>query len=279
MSHRHLALPVPAAFISIALLAGCAGAPTKAAPPAAISLTEYSITAPTSLPASMATFTVTNSGKEAHQAALVRLDSGKTFNDFKTAMADTTQKGPPPAWIVWMGGAHAFPGAANDFTVSLDPGTYVWYCMIPGSDGVPHMMKGMSAAMTVTAASGAPAAAPASDIDVSTHDYAWDFSTPPTAGKHVLKISIASGSQPHEMALIRLAPGKKGKDFLDWAMKMAGPPPAEALYGVATMQPGQTNYIPVEFKAGDYAIICFVPDAKDGQPHAMHGMVKDFTIQ
>lgn len=44
-------------------------------------------------------------------------------------------------------------------------------------------------------------------------------------------------------------------------------------------QPGQVNYTTLEFKAGHYALICFVPDAKDGQPHAMHGMVKEFTIQ
>jgi hypothetical protein len=31
--------------------------------------------------------------------------------------------------------------------------------------------------------------------------------------------------------------------------------------------------------AGNYALICFVPDSADGKPHALHGMVKEFTVQ
>ena len=30
--------------------------------------------------------------------------------------------------------------------------------------------------------------------------------------------------------------------------------------------------------AGDYAFICFVPDAKDGKLHVEHGMAKQFRI-
>ena len=32
------------------------------------------------------------------------------------------------------------------------------------------------------------------------------------------------------------------------------------------------------FEPGSYALICFVPDAKDGKPHAMHGMLKTLTV-
>ena len=28
-----------------------------------------------------------------------------------------------------------------------------------------------------------------------------------------------------------------------------------------------------------YALICFYPDAKDGKPHVMHGMLKEITVR
>jgi hypothetical protein len=273
MSSRRIA-PIVAA---VALLAGCKDVPVKAVP-TELTLTDYAVATPASIPAQMATFHVINKGHEAHQAALVRLDSGKTYADFQNAMKEEG-KGPPPSWIVWMGGALAFPGADNNVTMPLEAGSYVWYCVIPSADGVPHVMKGMSAPMTVTASTAPVGAAPASDIEMTMSDYQWDLSTPITAGSHTFKISGKAGSQPHEVALIRLPEGKTAKDFVDWAAKMAGPPPAEMLVGIPIMQPGYVNYQTVDFKPGHYAIICFVPDAKDGQPHALHGMVKEFTVQ
>jgi len=41
----------------------------------------------------------------------------------------------------------------------------------------------------------------------------------------------------------------------------------------------QTVDIPTTFTAGDYALLCFVPDAKDGKPHLAHGMVKQFSVK
>ena len=278
MTRRLIARLTPVAFIGVLSLAGCGGAPAAKSVPTEITVADYSVIAPATIPASLVTFNVTNAGKEPHQAAIARLDSGKTLADFQTAMKET--KGPPPSWIVWMGGALAGPGAPmSQIAIDLQPGTYVWYCTVPSPDGVPHVMKGMVAAMTVTAATGAVVPAPVADINVTMKDYQWDMSTPPTAGKHMLKIVVDAGSQVHEMVLVKLAAGKTAQDFVGWAMKMDGPPPIEQLTGVAGMQAGQVNYLPVEFGAGKYAMVCFAPDAKDGQPHVAHGMVKEFTVQ
>lgn len=29
---------------------------------------------------------------------------------------------------------------------------------------------------------------------------------------------------------------------------------------------------------GQYAMVCFLPDVKDGKPHHAHGMIKAFTV-
>lgn len=269
-----LSLGTPVAVASLALVA-CGGAP--AAPATPIGLSEYAITAPASIPASMATFTVTNSGKEAHQAGLARLDSGKTVADFLTAVKDTTA--PLPKWVVFLGGAQAGPGAPPaQFMVSLEPGNYAWYCFIPGPDGVPHVMKGMTAPMTVTAASGPATAPPEADVEVTVRDYQWDLSKPITAGHHVLKITTAPG-QPHEMVIVKLNDGKTAADMLAWAASPKTAPPISQLAGIGTMGAGEVNYEPVDFTPGHYAFLCFVHDKADGKPHAMHGMVKEFTVQ
>jgi hypothetical protein len=35
----------------------------------------------------------------------------------------------------------------------------------------------------------------------------------------------------------------------------------------------------MNFTPGHYALICFVPDAKDGKAHFMHGMTQDFDVK
>lgn len=35
----------------------------------------------------------------------------------------------------------------------------------------------------------------------------------------------------------------------------------------------------VNLAAGNHAMLCFVPDAKDGKPHVAHGMAMPVTVQ
>ncbi|MGH7584155.1 MAG: hypothetical protein ACREL5_13105 [Gemmatimonadales bacterium] len=254
------------------LLAAC-GSPSAKPANVDVTMADYSISAPAAIPAGMVTFTAHNTGAQLHQAALVRLDSGKTAADFTAALMQ--KGGPPPPWIVWMGGLQN----NSVTTLGLEPGSYVWYCLIPDSTGVPHVARGMLAPMTVTPASGPVAPAPAADIDVTMHDYQWDFSKPITAGHHVFKVSTLPG-QPHEWVVIRLKQGATLNDVLAWAAKPSGfPAAAEWIGGIPILQAGQVNYATIDFTPGHYAFVCFVPDATDGQPHAAHGMVKDLVIQ
>lgn len=273
---RHSVVALASLFLAAACSKPAPKVSAAAAPPQPITLTlaDYSIAAPASIPAGYTTFRTSNVAKDLHQANLVRLDSGKTYADLQAAMSKPDA--PPPAWTVWLGG----PQNSAEVTIDLTPGNYVWLCAIPDSAGVPHFMKGMSAPMTVTApdSATAAAAAPASDIDVTMHDYQWDTSTPITAGHHVLKVTTAAG-QPHEMVLVALAAGKTASDVVAWVNKPVGPPPATLVSGIAMLGEGQTNYVTADFAPGHYAFVCFIPDAKDGKSHAMHGMVKEFTVQ
>lgn len=240
-----------------------------------VTATNYSFDAPAEIPAGLTTIHLVTSGPEMHHATFIRLEDGKSFDDFKQAMQ---KGGPPPSWAVMAGGPNPpRPGGTTDETQLLEPGSYVIICVIPGPDGVPHIAKGMMRPITVVPSSAAQAPEPAADVTVKLADYSFESSKPLTAGKHVIRIENV-GAQPHELVLARLAPGKTASDLAAWVEKMDGPPPGEPLGGVATIHAGGVGFITVDVTPGDYAFLCFVPDAKDGKPHVAHGMMQDFKV-
>jgi len=40
-----------------------------------------------------------------------------------------------------------------------------------------------------------------------------------------------------------------------------------------------TEYFTADFTPGNYILMCFLPDAKDGKPHLAHGMTKQITVK
>lgn len=244
-----------------------------------ITATEYKFDAPDQIPAGLTTFKLTNSGKEMHHASLIKLDSGKTYEDLMNGLKNMKPGTPPPGWVIAAGGPNAAaPNSTSSLTTNLEPGNYVIACFIPDSKGVPHVMSGMSKPLTVTPGNATNAAEPNADITVTLKDYEFDFSKPLTAGKHTIKIVTAPG-QPHEFTFFQLAPGKKAEDITKYVETgMQGPPPGMPLGGVAAMNAGQAVYYDVDLQPGNYAIVCFLEDAKDGKPHYQHGMIKEITV-
>ena len=44
------------------------------------------------------------------------------------------------------------------------------------------------------------------------------------------------------------------------------PPPAKPIGGIAGIEHGMSETFTANFTPGNYAFICFIPDAKDGKP-------------
>ena len=59
---------------------------------------------------------------------------------------------------------------------------------------------------------------------------------------------------------------------------MKGPPPAEPVGGVGALENGMRASFTADLTAGDYGLICFIPDAKDGKMHLAHGMMKTIKV-
>jgi hypothetical protein len=143
---------------------------------------------------------------------------------------------------------------------------------------VPHFARGMVSPLVVTPSSESHASAPNADEVVTLTDYQFQLAKPLTSGTHTFEVRNAA-SQPHELELIKLAAGKSPKDMLQWLDQPKGPPPGEGVGGAAPFTGGGPVYFTADLTPGNYALICFMPDAKDGKPHFTHGMVKQIHVE
>jgi hypothetical protein len=280
---------IPAVLLVVAVVSpsiGDAATASKADkhPLLTVHAKEYAFVAPASITAGTTTFRLVNDGKEPHQISIVQLAKGKTLADF-VAAAKANQ---PTPWAVGVGGPNAAaPGQTIDATVTLDAGNYLLLCWVPSpGTPVPHLVKGMIQSLTVTAPSGVTqAGAPKSyvteaapDVHLELFDYGFKFSKPLTAGKHTIHVMNNAG-QEHEAVMMKLAPGKTMKDVDAWFESgMKGPAPMTAQPGMAGLGKGRTATFTTNLTPGKYGIVCYIPDAKDGKPHEMHGMVQEFTV-
>jgi uncharacterized cupredoxin-like copper-binding protein len=234
---------------------------------------DYAFDAPATIAAGVTTVFLANKGSELHHAVILRLDEGHTAADFETALAAQA----PIPWVKGVGGPNAVPpGGESSTTMSLEPGHYVVTCFIPTADGTPHIMKGMIRELTVTG-SHSMALLPPADIIVALTDYGFKFSTPLTAGHHVI-LARDDAVQDHELVLLRLQPGKPVREMLVWAHHPVGPPPAMPIGGFTVLSTGRSSEMTVDLTPGEYGLICYVPDSHDGKPHAEHGMVQQITV-
>jgi uncharacterized cupredoxin-like copper-binding protein len=237
-----------------------------------VTATDYAFAMPDTLASGVTTFRLINQGAELHHLVLTRIPDGMTLSDFAKL-----PEGPPPAGVVMIGGPNpATPGGNAEATLDLGPGQYTVICVIPSPDGKAHVTKGMMRGLVVTAGA-STAALPAPDVTVTLSDYDFQLSTPLTAGRRVIRIENTA-EQPHELVVVKLTAGKTAQDFADWAMRMEGPPPGMPVPGASPMSKGMSNTVVVDVTPGDYALVCFVPDAKDGRPHLAHGMLKQITV-
>lgn len=241
---------------------------------------DYSYDAPQKIGAGLVTLRLINKGAEWHHAALVRLDGGHTLKDAATAMQGTPETMPP--WVVPVGGPNAIePNREANATLSLKPGNYALVCFVPNKEGKPHMALGMARPITVVGPESpeSPDPLPAGDVKLSLTDYAFKFSKPLTAGRHVIHIRN-DASQLHEIVIGKLQPGKTEEDVQKWLMSSTPTeaPAGELIGGLAPIAAKGEATIAVDLPPGDYLLVCFVPDARDGKPHLMHGMVQRITV-
>jgi len=246
-----------------------------------VTTVDYAFQAPDSIAAGRTTLRLVNKGSDFHHVWLIKLEGGHTLPELVEA---AKKQGPMPKWAVDVGGPNSpMPGGENSATVDLEPGKYVMVCVIPAmKDGQPHYMKGMMKELTVVARPGVEQAgktvAPAPDVTMTLDDYSFTTSAPITSATKTIRIRNAA-DQSHEVVIMKLDAGVTPEQFLQALEKPQGPPPGKILGGVTGIAKGRTIDLTASFTPGDYTLLCFVPDSKDGKPHIAHGMVKNFSVK
>lgn len=241
--------------------------------------TDYAFAGPDTLSAGWNRITLENEGGELHHGQLLRLPPDRTMKDLISAMQEDPNH--PPDWLSYAGGPGVYiPGESGAALVDLEAGNYVLICVLPDAEGVPHAAHGMMKPVTVTAGDGRVAAEPvATDVTMHLADYSFTLSKEVSAGTHTVRVEN-DGSEPHEVAVVRLAPGATAQEFVASFAPEAppGPPPGQPIGGLQVIEPGEAGYFTAQFESGaTYALICFHPN-EEGIPHLALGMVQEFVV-
>lgn len=263
------------------LLSGCGRAEAgRAATPAQVRVTamNYAFRAPDTMVAGLVRLRMDNAGTELHHTQVIRLDSGKTFQDLAEALRGGWRQ--LPGWARHVGGPGAvIPGDSSEVLMNLAPGSYALVCYVPDEHGVEHYALGMMRPVVVIAGEQQPAAAaPAADVVMVLDDYRFDLSGALRAGRQTIEVTNAA-SQFHEVVFMRMEPGKTALDFARWEANRQGPPPGRPIGGPVGLDQGERNWFTVDLAPGNYSLICFYPDRADNRPHFAHGMTRDFVIE
>ena len=236
---------------------------------------DFAFEMPDTIPAGLTTFRLRNAGTEPHHLMFYRLEPGKRLADVLAAL---NAGGAHAAWMHPAGGPNAVPpGKEAVGSLILQPGSYIAFCHVKSRDRVLHFAKGMMK-MVVVSGPRVGGRLPVPDLTVTLTDYKFTFSHPPTHGPHVIAVTNR-GTQPHELILSKLAPGKTSHDFVHWMDTQDGPPPVIPAGGTTDLPPGGTMVIAVDLSPGTYSVVCRVRDAHDGRTHDRHGMLSQFVVR
>jgi hypothetical protein len=253
------------------------GEPLRAPHEVLVRTFDHQFSAPDTIEGGPVTIRLENEGPDFHHVWLVRLEDGV---DVAELTARLSAHGHLPAGAVAVGGPNTpgAPGGTTTATLDLEPGDYLMVCVIPGMhDGELHVAKGMVRPLTAVAPSSA-ARLPDASVVMTLTDYSYELSAPIRAGAQTIRV-VNAAAQAHEVVVVQLEPGRSAQDFLMFLQEPAGTPPGRMIGGTTWLDQGEWNLIELEFEPGDYALLCFVPDAGDGQLHLAHGMIQQFRVE
>ncbi|HVX40419.1 MAG TPA: hypothetical protein VHB25_12680 [Gemmatimonadaceae bacterium] len=231
-----------------------------------ITVGDFFIRAPDSLPAGLTTFRMSSLVGD-HMVWVFRLHGGHTVADLVKANDAGT---PKPPWADNLSGPGFAPphGSANA-TMILEPGEYAMICFVTYADGQPHYRKGMFHRLVVTGGARPVAKLPHPDVVVSLVDHRFQFSRPLHAGSQLVRI-VNRGHVLHEFKLYRVPPGHSAREYLTSPPKAGAASTAQSAGAVATLLPGDSVLTTLQLSPGEYALFC--------EPQLGHGMTKALRI-
>jgi plastocyanin len=243
---------------------------------------DHGFTGPETVQAGVISIRVVNKGKDIHHAVLLRLEDGKSAEDFFEAVQSD------PAyfvtkhldWIAFAGGPNAvIPGQSSSAVVELKPGSYMVVCIIPNPNGILHVRQGMMKPLTVTGPPVVGISEPEAKVTITARDFDFKSDRPVAAGRQTIRF-VNAGTQPHEVVVVRLIPGKTLRDFaatftpFPEAVRNGTP-----MGGLSGIESGGHGFFTINFVPGHYGLICFLSDRTKLVPHFTLGMMYEFDVK
>ena len=246
---------------------------------------KYAFDVPAEIKGGTIEVTLNNTGKEPHELGFVKVSDGTTAQQFADDVL-TPQGAPIPDYVVGAPGGlgGVGPGASGTSTISLDEGTYVYFCTFSNDAGVAHYTAGMLGEVTVKGTANTDPL-PQTTAEVDASEYKFDVHGL-TAGDNTLTFAN-KGNQFHHLVAIPLTAGATLDDvktFLESSSDESGPPPDNAPVDfskeqdLAVIGPGDAQVVSLTLDKGSYVFMCFLSDKTGGPPHFTKGMLQQVDI-
>lgn len=285
---------VAAAAATLGVAAGCgdddddkksAAKPTSFAVEATAEGKKKKLTFPTTVQAGLVTMTVTNSDKQPRSAQIVRIVGNYGVDDVLKAVNSDEEGAPIPAFLQDGGGVSAVaPGQTGTVTQNLAPGKYAIWDDEGGDEDKPSNSElGAKGEFTVTGEAkddelpSVPATITATDKGTKKYDFVLKNLK---AGSNEVRFEN-TGKQLHHALFFPMNKGTTFKDVERFFKTEKGRPPIDFEKGVSTsvIDGGIAQNVELDLPAGNYALVCFIPDRKGGKPHIAKGMLEEVAIK
>jgi uncharacterized cupredoxin-like copper-binding protein len=247
------------------------------APVVEIDASDFTFSAPDSLPAGPVTLHMTNHGQEPHHGQLLRLNDGVSLEEFMATLQRGDEQAATALVSIEGGPGLIDPHQASEVRLDLKPGTYLLACFVPGPDGVPHLAKGMLKPLRVVGTAN-PSSEPRVAATLTAKDFSFDVPAELPAGRATYKVTNL-GPQPHEVGVIKLAPGATVEDVLAFYKDPGDQPPFQSIGGINGLGAGRSGFMTLDLQPGTYAAVCLIPDPASHVSHVHLGMIKRFTVK
>ena len=167
---------------------------------------KYAFDVPAEIQGGAIEVTLKNTGAEPHELGFVKVAEGTTAQQFADQVL-TPEGAPIPDFVVGAPGGlgGVAPGASGTSTMSLDEGTYVYFCTFGDPS---HYTAGMLGEVTVKGAANTDAL-PQTTAEVDASEYKFDV-TGLKAGENTLTFAN-KGSQFHHLVAVPLNAGRDAR--------------------------------------------------------------------
>ena len=238
----------------------------------------YSMPANLDIQAGLVSFALVNNGSQPHQAQVARLNSGVTDGQVVDQLITKKNQNAAFSLLSFEGGPDVVAaGYGQEVTLNLTTGQYVLLCLVVGSDGIPHVDKGMIHFFNVSSSSSH--LAPPQDAGVvMMKNFSFSLPTSISHARTQTLLVTNGDSEPHELSIVRLAAHKTASDVRAFYQAPAGAPPFVEVGGMAALDAGASAWLSLSLDPGNYVVYSYMPDIKTGQSQLFLGMIASFTV-